>query len=176
MSAVKFENRNKITVKGRHAGFSLIELVIVVVIIAIIGAIAVPKMSRGAAGANDAALSQDLSTLRGALDLFATENGGNYPAAADMPNALIGWSNGSGAVTTVKGTAGYIYGPYLRTVPPMPVGTANKGSATFVTGTTATPPGAAGTSGWYYNTSTFEIKANAGTTEKDVANVNYNAY
>src|SRR5436853_5689456 len=55
-------------------GFSLIELVIVVVIIAIIGAIAIPKMSRGAQGAGDSALIQDLSVLRAALDLYNTEH------------------------------------------------------------------------------------------------------
>ena len=84
-------------VKGRNnrLGFSLIELVIVVVIIAIIGAIAIPKMSRGAAGANDSALIQDLSVLRSALDLYQTENGGNYPAATNINLALTGYNDGT---------------------------------------------------------------------------------
>ena len=75
--------------RNRFAGFSLIELVIVVVIIAIIGAIAIPKMSRGAAGAGDSALIQDLSVLRSALDLYQTENGGNYPTLANLSLALV---------------------------------------------------------------------------------------
>src|SRR5260221_8211477 len=76
-------------------GFSLIELVIVVVIIAIIGAIAIPKMSRGAAGAGDSALIQDLSVLRSALDLYQTENGGSYPSAANVVLALTGYNDGT---------------------------------------------------------------------------------
>ena len=75
MTVTRNKNCKLMGVKSPN-GFSLIELVIVVVIIAIIGAIAIPKMSRGAAGANDAALSQDLAVLRSALDLYATENGG----------------------------------------------------------------------------------------------------
>ena len=41
---------------SRKPGFSLIELVVVIVIIAIIGAIAIPKMSRGSVGAGDSSL------------------------------------------------------------------------------------------------------------------------
>src|SRR5947207_3092912 len=48
-------------VAGRRRGFSFVELVIVVVIVAIIGAIAAPKLSRGAGGARDASVIQSLS-------------------------------------------------------------------------------------------------------------------
>ena len=175
MSAIVNQNRNSFSAKCRGFGFSLIELVIVVVIIAIIGAIAIPKMSRGAAGANDAALAQDLSVLRTALDLYATENGGTYPTGANMPNALLQYSDGSGGLSATK-TGAYIFGPYLRAVPPMPVGTSNKGSSTFATGVATPAPGTAATGGWYYNTTTFTISANCPTTEKDAAAVSYNTY
>ena len=68
-------SKNKIA-RRRRSGFSLIELVIVVVIIAIIGAIAIPKMSRGATGAGDSATIQDLSVLRSASDLYNAEHPG----------------------------------------------------------------------------------------------------
>ena len=55
-----------------NKGFSLIELVIVVVIIGIIAAIAIPKMSRGSAGASDSALTGDLTVLRNAIELYNT--------------------------------------------------------------------------------------------------------
>ena len=64
---------------SRRSGFSLIELVIVVVIIGIIAAIAIPRMSRGTAGAADSALGGNLSVLRNAIELFATEHGGKFP-------------------------------------------------------------------------------------------------
>src|SRR6478609_3916616 len=112
---------NNRTRRVLRKAFSLIELVIVVVIIAIIGAIAIPKMSRGAAGAGDAALSQDLSVLRSALDLYQAENGGTYPTTANVYNALTQYNDGSGNLSATK-TGAYIYGPYLRSVPSLPVG------------------------------------------------------
>src|SRR5689334_14471462 len=71
-----------------HGGFSLIELVIVVVIIGIIAAIAIPRLSRGSAGAADSALSGNLAVLRNAVDLYATEHGGTYPAVATFDSQL----------------------------------------------------------------------------------------
>src|SRR5436309_15949531 len=88
--------------RRRGAGFSLIELVIVVVIIAIIGAIAIPKMSRGAAGAADSALIQNLSVLRSALDLYQTEHSGNYPTAANVTNALLLYTDDAGTTPGAK--------------------------------------------------------------------------
>src|SRR5438309_5323045 len=90
--------------RGCARGFSLIELVIVVVIIAIIGAIAIPKMSRGAAGAGDSALSQDLSVLRSAIDLYQAENGGTYPPAASVLTALTQYNDGTGTAAGIAAT------------------------------------------------------------------------
>ncbi len=152
-------------------GFSLIELVIVVVIIGIIGAIAVPRMSRGAKGASDSAVTANLTVLRNALDLYATEHGGSYPLYANMPDALTGYTDAQGNTSTSK-DATHIYGPYIRAIPKLPVG-ANKGLATF----TNTAPGAtAQAAGWYYNESTGEVKANCADAETDEAGVKYNAY
>jgi prepilin-type N-terminal cleavage/methylation domain-containing protein len=147
-------------------GFSLIELVIVVVIIAIIGAIAIPKMSRGAAGAADSALIQDLSVIRSAIDLYQTENGGVYPTAANVTNALIQYSDGSGGLSATK-DATHIYGPYLRSIPSLPVGAAKGG--TTIAATTA-----AGV-GWLYTAATGGITANT-TTETDAKGVLYSSY
>src|SRR5438132_9137937 len=102
-------------------GFSLIELVIVVVIIAIIGAIAIPRLSRGSAGAADSAVVGNLRVLRSATDLYATEHGGTYPSITDLPTALTEYSNDVGSFSVSKSTS-YPYGPYLRVIPPLPVG------------------------------------------------------
>jgi general secretion pathway protein G len=153
-------------------GFSLIELVIVVVIIGIIAAIAIPRLSRGAAGAADSALAGNLSVLRNAIDLYATEHGGTYPAVATFGDQLTQYTDSSGSTSTTK-TATAIYGPYLRKVPTLPVGT-NKNSVVVLDGSSGTPGSAAG--GWFYNPSTGEIKANTADTEKDTANKVYNTY
>ena len=139
----------------RSGGFSLIELVIVVVIIAIIGAIAIPKMSRGAAGAADASLIQDLAVLRSALDLYATENAGVYPTAVNCVTALTTYNDGNGAYNATK-TATYIYGPYLRAVPALPVPAPRKGSSGIAAAD------AAGI-GWLYTAATGVITANTTT-------------
>ncbi len=152
-------------------GFSLIELVIVVVIIGIIGAIAVPRMSRGAKGAADSAVTANLTVLRNALDLYSTEHAGDYPTLANMPNALLQYTDSSGTVSATK-TVTAIYGPYIRAVPKLPVG-ANKGLATF---TSTAPAATAASAGWYYDETTGTILANCKDSETDESNVAYNDY
>ena len=153
----------------RFSGFSLIELVIVVVIIAIIGAIAIPKMSRGAAGAGDAALLQDLAVIRSGLDLYLTENNNTYPSVANLNNALTWYNDGAGTYNQTK-DATHIYGPYLRAVPPLPVGLA-KGGTTFAAAVAPMPT----TVGWVYNSTTGVITTNT-TTETDLKGNLYNGY
>lgn len=145
------------SVRESRRGFSLIELVIVVVIIAIIAAIAIPRMSRGAAGATDTAMSANLRVLRNAVDLYAQEHGGTYPTVSNInatPGALTAFSDDNGALSATK-TGNYIYGPYLRTVPGVPLGT-EKGAGTFAA--------AAGSNvGWVYDAATGAVTANTGT-------------
>ena len=154
--------------RNRFAGFSLIELVIVVVIIAIIGAIAIPKMSRGAAGAGDSALIQDLSVLRSALDLYQTENGGNYPTLANLSLALTGYNDGTNSTPVATKDATHIYGPYLRSIPALPVGLA-KGGNTFAAAQAAMPT----TVGWVYTLATGQIAPNTTNAEVDAKGVVY---
>jgi prepilin-type N-terminal cleavage/methylation domain-containing protein len=158
--------------RTNHSGFSLIELVIVVVIIAIIGAIAIPRMSRGAAGASDSALVGDVAVLRNAVDLYATEHGGTFPGGTTVVDQLTSFTDAAGAVSATK-DATHIFGPYLRKLPPLPVGT-NKGETAIANGATATL-GATG-SAWFYDPATGEIKANLAATEKDTSNKSYSDY
>jgi general secretion pathway protein G len=154
--------------------FSLIELVIVVVIIGIIAAIAIPRLSRGASGAADSALAGNLSVLRNAIDLYATEHGGTYPALATFEAQLTQFSDTSGTTSAGK-TPTAIYGPYIRKIPTLPVGPAGyKNTTTAVDGSTGSPGTSAGA--WFYNPSTGEIKANLADSEKDVSDKAYNTY
>jgi general secretion pathway protein G len=156
--------------RRERSAFSLIELVIVVVIIAIIGAIAIPKMSRGAAGAGDSALIQDLAVLRSAIDLYNAE----HPTAplttsSTFPGALTQYSDASGNTSATKTTA-CIYGPYLKAVPALPVGV-NKGQTSIaVSGTIGTQ----NTGGWYFTGT--DVQANCANAEKDATGTQYNAY
>jgi general secretion pathway protein G len=153
--------------RARRA-FSLIELVIVVVIIGIIAAIAVPRMSRGAAGAADSALNANLAVLRQAVELFQAEHGGVYPKFADMPTALLQYSDVLGTTFSATKTATCLYGPYLRAVPALPVG-ADKGKTSFIATYTAG-------NGWVYTESTGAFIANCPDAEVDARGVKYNTY
>src|SRR5213594_2237932 len=94
------------TLARARGGFSLIELVI-----------AVPRMSRGASGASDGALSANLTVLRNAVDLYQTEHQA-YPASAagatstDFVNQLTKFSDSNGASVATK-DASHPFGPYL---------------------------------------------------------------
>ncbi len=154
-------------VAARHRkGFSLIELVIVVVIIGIIAAIAIPKMSKGSAGAGDSALKGNLAVMRSAVELYNSEHGA-LPSgtAANVLAQLTTYSDVTGATTAAsKNVAtGVTYGPYLKSIPPLPVGT-KKGQSTLGVGlSTDTMP--SGTTAWLYCTDTGEIKANLAASE-----------
>ena len=90
----------------------------------------------GAAGAADSALSGNLAVLRSAIDLYAAEHGGAYPTLAKIEEQLTLYSNYTGADTQAARDATHPYGPYLRSVPPLPVG-ADKGKTSFVANYTA---------------------------------------
>ena len=138
---------------ARQRGFSLIELVIVVVIIGIIAAIAIPRMSRGSAGAAESALAGDMAEMRQALDHYQAEHG-KYPDAASVANQLTQYTDASGA-TNPSPDPTHIYGPYLRAIPPLPVGS-EKGSSNIssqASGAGAPAAVVPGGFGWIYDPS-----------------------
>jgi len=142
-------------------------VVIVVAIIAILAAIGIPRMSRGSRGANDSALSGSLAVLRNAIDLYSAEHGGSYPAVATASNQLTLYSDTSGGTNASK-TTQFIYGPYVRRIPPLPVG-ARKGK----NGITAVDDP---NTGWIYDAAAGTIKANTTGTEMDDAGKLYSDY
>ena len=155
---------------GRRRAFSLIELVIVVVIIGIIAAIAIPRLSRGSEGAADAALTGDLAVMRNSMDLYATEHTGDIPTLVNFVNAMTLYSDVVGNTNAVKGGA-FIYGPYLRAVPPLPVG-AQQGKI----GIKAPPADGIGAFGWIYDDTAGSIVANCAAGDTDASGKPYNTY
>ena len=67
---------------ARSDGFTLIELIVVVAIIGILAAIAVPAMRTAPQRAREAALREDLFTIRSCLDQFHADRG-RYPTSLD---------------------------------------------------------------------------------------------
>ncbi len=154
-------------IRTTRRAFSLIELVIVVVILGIIGAVAIPRMSRGAEGASESALVSNLATLRGAIELYAAEHGGTFPSAANFEDELLLYSNASGGTSATK-TGAFIYGPYLRAVPALPVGTKQGNSGV------AAADGAG--VGWIYDEDTGAITANCADSEVSGSGRQWNEY
>ena len=152
--------------KSLRRAFSLIELVVVVVIIGIIGAIAIPRMSKGATGASESSLSGNLSVLRNAIALYEAEHQA-YPTLANFSNSMLIFTDSAGNSNATKTTT-YQYGPYLRAIPPLPVG-ANKGSITVAASYAANVA-------WVYDEVAGTIIAGTSATEVDSVGTKYNTY
>jgi len=164
--------------------FSLVELIVVVVIIGILAAIAIPRFSRGAAGAGDSSVRANLSVLRNAIELYYYEHG-EYPGQkGDGTNGagteaafiaqLTQYTTDEGLVSATK-DATYRFGPYLRTgIPPCPV--APRMGKTGVAMVTTPPVYQAGAAdaGWVFNYQTGDIRVNSNAT--DVDGVSYDTY
>lgn len=173
--------------KRAYKGFSLVELVIVIVIIGIIAAIAIPRVSRGSRGAGESALSSNLSILRNAVELYASEHDGTYPAgagdgsnaagsAAAFENQLLKYSKSDGEVNdTYNAAGGFVYGPYLRKgIPPAPVGSVKGMTTVTVVDNAATALTPDGLTGWMYNSATGEVIIN--TSDSDEGGTPYADY
>ena len=104
--------------------------------------------------------------MRNALDLYATEHGGTYPAVATFEAQLTTYTDANGNTSGTK-TGAYIYGPYLRSVPALKVGD-EKG------GTTVAAAAASGVA-WVYDASAGTIVPNTGT-DKDAIGKLYTDY
>ncbi|MHC4109172.1 MAG: prepilin-type N-terminal cleavage/methylation domain-containing protein [Planctomycetota bacterium] len=141
----------------RHKrAFSLIELVVVVVIIGVVAAIAIPRMSRGSEGAAESVVIADLAVMRNAIDLYMVEHIGDFPTSAgSFANQMTLFTNLNGDTSATKG-AGFIYGPYLRAIPPLPGGP-QQGQTKIKAPPSDGTPGF----GWVYDAAAGTIVVNA---------------
>jgi general secretion pathway protein G len=149
----------------RTRAFSLVELTIVVVIIGVLAAIAIPRMSRGSSAANESALTTNLAMLRSAIDLYQSDHNGAFPSATTIAAQLTQYTDETGLTSAVR-TPVYAYGPYLRSIPALPVG-AKKGR-TKISATNAADVG------WIYDAALGTIVAAAA--ETDEAGKAFSAY
>ena len=96
----------------KHAGFTLVEIMIVVAIIALLASIAVPNFLRSRKRSQATQILQDLRVLDSAVDMYAIENNkssGN-PAFADLQSYI---KNGTRLYTsTNKDILGNSFGTF----------------------------------------------------------------
>lgn len=144
-------------------------MVVVVVIIGLIAAIAVPRMSRGVQSSGENALAADMALWRQAIDMYASEHGGTFPTQSAIVAQLTTYSNSAGATSTTHNVSnGYVYGPYMRTIPNLPVGSSS------LKGTNAVGVAGSTTAAWLYD-GNGGITPNTGTLT-DSRGVLYSAY
>ena len=157
---------------GRCTGFSLLEVLIVVILLGIVAAMTIPVVAGYQTQADETSLRSDLALMRSAIELFAADHNGAFPAligdgthAAGSPEAFVAhmtqYSNADGEVSQTKGTD-YPFGPYLpQGVPNVTVGPLAGGGAVKVT-SSASNMDADGspTMAWKYSTVTGQIICN----------------
>lgn len=152
--------------RGR-GGFTLLELVIVIVVLAIVAAIAIPRLSSAGQGASASALQANLAVLRNGIDLYAVEHNGTFPTVAAFEDQMTQYSSLAGA-TQATPDATHEFGPYVRQIPPLPVGSE--------AGSTGVAAAAASGIGWEYTETTGDIRAALAGTEVDGNGVAWNTY
>jgi prepilin-type N-terminal cleavage/methylation domain-containing protein len=152
---------------ARRRGLSLVELVIVVVIIGMIASMAIPRLSRGATGASEAALVGNLNVIRNALLRYAVEHKNTFPGpdAKTVVSQLTQYSDRSGGTSTTK-VGAFVYGPYLLAIPPGTIGPKSDSNGICIDDLNSPPQYNAGSdAGWVYNPNTGEFYPNAPTSD-----------
>jgi type II secretory pathway pseudopilin PulG len=155
--------------------FSLMEITVVLVVLGVVAAIVGPRISRGAATAasyrpGEQVLVGQLRSLRAALDAYAAEHGGHYPDGdvIQIIQQLTEHSDSAGAVRPDP-SARHPLGPYLREIPPLPVGP-QKGAATLCL------PRGDPSAAWLYHPATGQVHANTRPEECDALGRPYSTY
>jgi prepilin-type N-terminal cleavage/methylation domain-containing protein len=151
--------------------FSLTEVIFVCLIIGILTAIAIPRLSRSSAGAQDSALSSDLAILRTAIENYSSDHKGAFPPFANFAAAMTQYTDPAGNVSSTR-TSTAIYGPYIPAIPALPA-SSKKGGAELAS------PGMndrnSGRYGWIYDETTGAIAPNT-MNEQDATGKLYASY
>jgi general secretion pathway protein G len=134
-------------------GFTLIELVVVILILGILAGVGAPKLFTTSGIATENGLKQTLSIVRDGIELYAADNGGDFPNPADSAAFHTAMEN-------------YVRGKF----PVSPVGNQNN-DVKIVSGASTTADGLL--TGWIYNTTTGEFICNCTETTKSDINVTY---
>ena len=152
---------------GPRRAFTLVEILIVVIILGIMATIIIGVFTNNTREASGNALRDNLRTMRSAIQVYMAQHA-SYPTLAGFEAQMTQYTDASGATSPTK-TATHIYGPYLLSIPTLPVGI-ERGN-TGVTGISYT----AGF-GWGYDPIAGQLRANLPNTDTDSGGVAYNTY
>jgi prepilin-type N-terminal cleavage/methylation domain-containing protein len=105
----------------RHAGFTLVEIMIVVAIIALLAAIAVPGFLRARKRSQASRILNDLRLIDSAVDQYAIETNRATGATVNVADWTQYLKAGTALYTTGKDILGSTYGPQtVDTLPKVP--------------------------------------------------------
>lgn len=127
-----------------HA-FTLVEILIVVVILGILAAIVVPQFTRAAEQTRENSVKMNLFRIRTQIEIYKEHHGG---PPTDFVAQMTRATNADGEDAD-PGTANYPFGPYLTAIP-----------VNAFNGEDTISDGEVESSGWYYNATTGEFRAN----------------
>ena len=143
-------------------GFTLVEILIVVVILGILAAIVIPQFTDAATQANESRLKSDLQMLRSQIQLYKVQHSDALPgsdSSGDFVTAMTSYTDVQGAVQAAPAPG--LYGKYMEALPTNPF----NGLNTVTEG--ATDSGAAGDTGWFFNTTTGQVRPDDTKTSPD---------
>ena len=81
------------------------------------------------------------------------------------------------ATTSAQNSTSHYYGPYVKKIPPLPLGSRKGATGVFITSDpSASPQAGPATDGWWYNTTMHVFRANLPDEERDDRGTSYNDY
>ena len=104
----------------KRTGFTLVELLLVVVILGLLAAVAIPRLASSSTDAKKNTCKANIALINSQIELYATNNGGTYPADSTTFNASIVNNKDlfpDGAPVCPYGTA-YTYDPTTKRAEP----------------------------------------------------------
>lgn len=131
-------------------GFTLVEVLVVVIVLSILALVVVPEFSSATTSPKDATLKANLRGIRAQIALFKIEHNDSYPSLATFVNEMT-LASKADKTTAAIGTPGFPYGPYVREIPKNPFNDLNDLKNALD-----------GTTGWMYNETSGEFRANDG--------------
>ncbi len=144
--------------RRNHAGFTLVEILIVVIILGILAAIVIPQFTNASSSAKSSSVQSTLQSIRSQLELYKIQHSDTPPTVTLMWTALTGPTDSTGNTSTTNGGV-FVNGPYLQQVPTNPLN-GNNAVETVAAASTA--------DGWYYTvnggTYTFLARDTSGNT------------
>ncbi len=151
--------------RATKQGFTLVEILIVVIILGILAAIVIPQFTEASAEARVSNLVTNLQTIRSQLLLYKTQHLENYPQSGvdsndDFVKEMTEYSDKNGVTKVAPAPTDnppVIYGPYLTNIPINSM--TDTRTVTVVTGAADVNPEDE-SSGWWFNATTGEFRAN----------------